>query len=523
MTPFSKTPSKLLKTLAPFVPVSCLLYLLYSSISLSSSLSTRYKIHGLLPSPYISNTKLDSTDQSALLFLSYFPTFSSIFTIIQLLIYFLKPSLKFRLFIHSLSGILFSIYLNGSGFIFIFFTLIVNYELICLVSGHKSFPIIFMILNVILMIFANLLKNFAFWQIWDELEFIDLIFFVVRWNLSEKMLILKILSFGFDLHWKKAGGGGGELHSEKCGKCKKGKDCIDRLMKENVEEYNFLCYFGYCFYPYLYIVGPGISYNCWFSQMKKGKKYELREILNEFTLVLSGILALIGFMHFIYFPAMSNDLKNYYLLDKLEFFQVFQVSFMVLLWNILKFVVTWKFFSFWALADGIKTTKIFTKVRISKFSIQTFLIFFNYPFNKWLLRYIARKNNIKDLNLFEILLCFGFCVIWFDLSYINILVALTVALSASFEIKFIENSLIKFKTDIKFFSAYIFLLYSLVLAFIFWFAFAEKGINLVLTRLSNIEALIWIASSVVTAILWIQLNIYLEENQTKTKSKIHYP
>ena len=528
MTPFVNSPRKFLKFIVSLVPNLCLLYIIYSSISLSSSLSTRYKIHGLLPSPYISNTKEDSTDQQVLLFLSMFPTLSSIFTIIQLLLYCFRPTFKIRLLILSISGILFSIYLHGSGFIFLFFTLMVNYQLIYLLSGHSSFPGIFLTLNIILIILTNLLENFAFWQIWEELEFIDLIFFVIRWNWSEKILILKILSFGFDLHWMKAGDGAGGaggvgVHSKKCGKCKNGKDCIQRLMKENAEEYSCLSYMGYCFYPYLNVMGPVLSYNFWLYQMKKGGKCEFREILNELTLVLAGILALFGFMHFIYFPALSNDLKNYYLLDRLEFFQVFQVGFMILFWNIFKFLVMWKFFSFWALFDGIKTEKTLKKIKSSDYSIKSFLMFFNYPFNQWLMRYIVRKNNIKNLNIFETLLCSGFYAIWFDFSYLNIALALLVALVASIEIKLIGKWPIKFRAEYKLFAAYCFLLYYLFLAFVFWFAFAEKGINLVLNQLSNIGTWVWMISSVVLAILWIKINIYLEENPSKINSKIHYP
>jgi D-alanyl-lipoteichoic acid acyltransferase DltB (MBOAT superfamily) len=137
----------------------------------------------------------------------------------------------------------------------------------------------------------------------------------------------------------------------------------------NVSDYNFPSYLTYCLYAPLYMAGPIITFNSFVSQVyEPPKSYRFRSTM-LYGIRLFGALILMEFMmHYCYVVAMSKA-SAYKSLSALElaYYSYFNLKF---IW--LKLLIIWRFFRFWALADGIYTTENMKRCMSNNYSAMGF-------------------------------------------------------------------------------------------------------------------------------------------------------
>jgi hypothetical protein len=232
--------------------ISSSLYLVRQGLNLSGRVTQSYKVHGILPSPYFLGQQADMTDIQIRLFLSnleFLFWFAFFYLIFSKFIKYSK-SLNLTLLFHLVLGLIFAIYVHGAGSFFLISSVLTNYLFINFLAGKKIFPGIFWTFNIFLLFLSERFKSVYFSVIWDELEFLDLFQFIIRWQVSGKFLFLRIISFGMDYHWMVNGDTTRiyQEHLEKCFKCSFDRTCSRFRRDGNAKVYSFVGFLAYCFY-----------------------------------------------------------------------------------------------------------------------------------------------------------------------------------------------------------------------------------------------------------------------------------
>jgi D-alanyl-lipoteichoic acid acyltransferase DltB (MBOAT superfamily) len=166
-----------------------------------------------------------------------------------------------------------ALYLFDTGLILWAIETSAMYLIIKLLAGRRGFVPLFWGLNVATL-FCNeyfggyrlawFHKSLAPWD--DRIEEAP-----IRWNHLYNLNILRMISFALDKHWAILGQrsllkGDSEKDADPAGK---DVDSYRARQETNqaMERYNVWCYFGYLFYPPLFITGPIATFNAWVSQV----------------------------------------------------------------------------------------------------------------------------------------------------------------------------------------------------------------------------------------------------------------
>ncbi|KAL3156486.1 hypothetical protein ABBQ38_000790 [Trebouxia sp. C0009 RCD-2024] len=143
-------------------------------------------------------------------------------------------------------------------------------------------------------------------------------------------------------------------------------------------DYNLWAYLAYIYYPPLYIAGPICTFNAFAWQCKRSSAVQRRQL----TAVDMGI-----------------------------------ISFWVLMFMWLKFLVIWRFFRLWALADGMDVPENMLRCICNNYDIEGFWKGWHASFNQWLVRYIYVPLGGSSTRLLNIWLIFTFVALWHDLEW----------------------------------------------------------------------------------------------------------
>ena len=209
---------------------------------------------------------------------------------------------------------------------------------------------------------------------------------------------------------------------QRCEECTDVIDCIRYRQETHAENYSFLAFVGYFFYPPLFIAGPTLAYNAWISQVIRPQQtFSLTRKLTYLLRIVFALCLLELSIHFLYFPSIANSEKHKHLWTTFSAYEMAIVSYLILNWiwyrlRRLKFLVIWRFFRLWAIMDGIESVENLSKCMSNSYSLEEFWRMWHRAFNQWLIRYLFIPLGGSKYKMYNVWAVFGFVAIWHDLT-----------------------------------------------------------------------------------------------------------
>ena len=174
-------------------------------------------------------------------------------------------------------------------------------------------------------------------------------------------------------------------------------------------DYNIINYLSYVFYTPLYTAGPIITFNAFVENTHHPQKNE-----DPYRYAGRWVLCLLC-MEFLsnkfpFFAVISSGLFPYLSPAEMAVTAYFTLKMM---W--LKFLITWRFFRLWAMADGTNAPENMLRCMSNNCSLEQFWRGWHASFNKWIVRYMYKPLGGRDSRLFSVWLIFLFVAAWHDI------------------------------------------------------------------------------------------------------------
>jgi D-alanyl-lipoteichoic acid acyltransferase DltB (MBOAT superfamily) len=191
---------------------------------------------------------------------------------------------------------------------------------------------------------------------------------------------------------------------------------VDRASAKDFGDFSLRSYLGYLFYSPLFLAGPIMTYESWSAQIE-GQSIPGREKLLYAIRWMLTFLVLEIFLHFEYVNAITAQ-KSSALSGVNTLILAYGVSSSVLLFMWLKFLLIWRFFRLWSLANEIDPPENMNRCVYNNYSMVQFWKDWHSSFNIWLLKYVfvplggSRKNRFRN-----ILIVFTFVALWHDFNW----------------------------------------------------------------------------------------------------------
>lgn len=220
-----------------------------------------------------------------------------------------------------------------------------------------------------------------------------------RWNLAANFLALRYLSYSLDYR----------SNMQKRSSSIEGTRGEEKALTE--ADYSFLNYLTYMFYVPLYIAGPIISYDDFIRSMKKPQSQEnilLYAVRWIFCMMLMEYLL----SRFPFFAVVYSGI-----LPHMNIYQIAVVCYLVLKIMWMKFLLIWRFFRLWAIADGVSCPENMLRCMSNNYSLGQFWRGWHASFNRWLVKYIYNPLGGKDRQLVSVWFIFLFVALWHDLEW----------------------------------------------------------------------------------------------------------
>mmetsp|Transcript_26877 Transcript_26877/g.58609 ORF Transcript_26877/g.58609 Transcript_26877/m.58609 type:complete len:573 (-) Transcript_26877:1835-3553(-) len=311
-------------------------------------------------------------------------------------------------------SLIFVTYLHGSCMLFVLGLSLFNFILCHAVAGRMFAPAFIWGFNCGALVFVRLHNGFQFSAIHPSLTPLDYTRGIFRWHICYNMVVLKMISFGMDLHWRQVGKG---LAPDS-----RGITTTERLTYrsrtlefQRDESFGLLPYWCYLFYPPLYIAGPTVSFNAFASQVNTPQTTYSPYMLAKYAarLAISG-LCLEMLTHTIHANSLASS--GLWRVAGLTCSELGITSFWVLNFMWLKFLVVWRCFRLWALLDGVESPENIGRCVNNNYDIEGFWKNWHSSFNRWLVRYMyipLGGSRLKALNIWVI---FTYVALWHDLN-----------------------------------------------------------------------------------------------------------
>lgn len=260
-----------------------------------------------------------------------------------------------------------------------------------------------------------------------------------RWWVHHNLLVLRLVSYGVDLHHARVRKGAEARDDEKTKATKTKPMTKTDDEKPNAKEptpeerrdydslartpsravsYSAYEYVAYCLYPPLYLAGPTAVFDAFASQLRTPQSSYSRRRLVYYVFVKFGavLLLLEVWTHLIYTKAMAKN-RVWTGAASVGNFGPFEVGFTSLatlnfMW--LKFTVIWRFFRTWSLLSGVEVPENTTRCVNNNATILGFWKGWHASYNKWLVRYLHIPLGGSKYKLINAFVVFGFVGAWHD-------------------------------------------------------------------------------------------------------------
>lgn len=260
----------------------------------------------------------------------------------------------------------------------------------------------------------------------------------LRWDTSYNMMMLRLLSYGLDLHWCRraataASTPGGATPGDKATPLPRDEQ---RQLASSVlleSHYSGSPFLAYILFPPLQIAGPIIPFNAFAAQQLRRRGLGAAstsppmpaKVVAESSLAgvaryglrFAVVWACLEWQtHAIHANAMATSSAAWRSSGLLAPAQAACVSFWALMFTWLKFTCMWRFFRLWSLAWGCVPPENMLRCVCNNYDAEGFWRGWHASFNRWLVRYLyiplGGSSARKPLNLW---LVFTFVALWHDL------------------------------------------------------------------------------------------------------------
>ncbi|CAA6665776.1 unnamed protein product [Spirodela intermedia] len=310
-------------------------------------------------------------------------------------------------------------YLHGACVIFILVIVYANYFLVKELSRSKYFSCILWSFNIAVLVLNRIYEGYAFSSIGKNLAFLDSYRGTFRWQICFNLVILRMISFGYDYHWACINSRfDRKKHVHQCFGCSSDKICnLSFICLEksiNIEGYSFTTYLSYLLYAPLYVAGPIISFNAFASQLDLPQRSHSIQQVAWYGFRWIFCLFLVEFMtHFFYY----NSFATSGLWRKLSPLDIFIIGYGVLNFMWLKFLLIWRYFRMWSLIGGIDAPENMPRCINNCHDLESFWKSWHASFNKWLVRYLYIPLGGSQRKLLNVWVIFTFVAVWHDLEW----------------------------------------------------------------------------------------------------------
>ncbi len=164
-------------------------------------------------------------------------------------------------------------------------------------------------------------------------------------------------------------------------------------------DYSFLNYAAYTLYTPLFLAGPIMTFNDFWSQVRYPiPSTGTREVVRYAARWVANLLVMEIMLHYIYVVAMIRA-KAY---DDLTPGQMGMLGYFNLKYIWLKLLLIWRFFRMWSLADGIDPPENMHRCMSNNYSAAGFWRSWHRSYNRWLIRYVLWEAGISRSKLTSI-------------------------------------------------------------------------------------------------------------------------
>ncbi|CAI2163199.1 1821_t:CDS:10 [Funneliformis geosporum] len=329
-------------------------------------------------------------------------------------------------------ALIFLYILYGNSLIKILIILSINFLIPVTLQGSKLNPIITWIFNLAVLFANERYDAYKFKWINENLTFLDAnVGLLARWDVTFNICMLRMVSFNMDYYWS--------YHPSPdsteviLGDSYVNNDCFllwasrdnklnldhapltekDRIIGSCFkEDYNYINFLSYILYTPLFLAGPIISFNNFISQLRYPKEIDIKSTFIYGVRLLAAILTMEIMLHFIYVVAISKSRAWMGFTP----FELSMVGFFNLKYIWLKLLIIWRFFRFWAMADGFEVQENMLRCMLNNYSTSGFWRSWHRSYNRWLIRYIYIPLGGAKYSTYNMLIIFTFVALWHDIS-----------------------------------------------------------------------------------------------------------
>jgi len=307
----------------------------------------------------------------------------------------------------STGCVLFLFALHGPRAMFLL-TLILCHFVVCkAAAGKKWGPSLIWSFACLTLVMARVKDGFSLEMLglqgWDNaME-------SARWHITYNLVVLRMISFGMDLHWNvlRLCGRGGKKTCE--------LDASQRLPRDTYCTEMFLLYVAY---PPLYLTGPIITFDDFAEQYiatKREGNLSWRFIVSYGARLVFAFFLLEIMTHFFYFNAIAKSGAWKPLYANFGPKEIGLTGFWTLFFMWMKFLCIWRFARFWALLDGIDTVENMRHCLVNNYDIESFWKSWHASYNRWLVRYMYIPLGGRHWRAANAWPIFTFVALWHDL------------------------------------------------------------------------------------------------------------
>ena len=223
------------------------------------------------------------------------------------------------------------------------------------------------------------LDGFHFLQILFDREFAGGLY---SWRLPVNFLVLRIISYNMDVYWAHRGTDS-DRDTERTTSSTK-----DKERKVSMGEYDSLAnYFAYILYAPLYIAGPIMTYKAFIREKVSSESVPIYFVRWLLCLAVMEYLT----HRFPLFAVVSSGL-----LPRLTVAETAVLFYLILKIMWLKFLLIWRFFRLWALADGVDAPENMQRCMSNNYSLEQFWSEVYCRVVSYVCTFIVRSDHYKQ-------------------------------------------------------------------------------------------------------------------------------
>ena len=180
----------------------------------------------------------------------------------------------------------------------------------------------------------------------------------------------------------------------------------------DLSDYTFINFASYMFYGPLYMAGPIITFS---DFMRCAKNTEMKDIFP--WIYCARWLLCLALMELLlhYFPLFAVIKSG--LFFELSPGEIASAAYTILTLMWLKFLLLWRFFRLWALADGINAPENMLRCVSNNYSLEQFWKGWHASFNKWIISYLYLPLGGRKNRKVSVWAVFFFVAVWHDIEW----------------------------------------------------------------------------------------------------------